>query len=308
MGNTPVRNAAWWTHSIRFSGSIRPRMLAEYSTMMCGMSSPSLRISQGTLDFPGCRLGHPNQRGLPRVFEARGDGRHTHRGDRMPSGVLDYDADARDLLDHVALGEGVLADSRLLDLAPDARRTHGFEPGKTVGVNLQSLLDLAIRQRSEQGETAGSDAQGSPAADLHRQRLDRITPAHAVCADGFGTASHREEGGVAGDFGELLDHRPGDAGELEALPGGPAKIDELGTEVEGLRLARRLDQPFIAQSGQDARGGGFAQPYSPRNVGESQLRCAGRRQGLEDSDATFQALHLVLPSDLRRFAGKGLSQ
>src|SRR5713101_1922866 len=105
MGNTPVRSTASWTHSTRFSGPICRRMLAEYSTMMWGMSSSSVRISQGALDFPGRRLGHANQRGLPPVFEAGRNGRHAHRGDGMPSWVLDRDTDARDFLDHMALGE-----------------------------------------------------------------------------------------------------------------------------------------------------------------------------------------------------------
>src|SRR5260370_33460104 len=125
-------------------------MLGEDWRMMWGMSSSSVRISQGALDFPRRRLRHPNQRGLPPVFEAGRDGCHAHRADRMPSWVPDRDTDARDFLDHVALSEGVLARSRQLDLAADARSTHRFEWGKADGVDLQNLLHLAVRQRTEQ--------------------------------------------------------------------------------------------------------------------------------------------------------------
>src|SRR6516225_6947058 len=100
-------------HSTNFCGPIRSRRLAEYSTMMCGMLLTSFGISKGALDFPRRPLGHPNQRRLSPVFEARRDARHTHRRDRMPLRIPDHHADARDLLDDVALGERVLANPHL---------------------------------------------------------------------------------------------------------------------------------------------------------------------------------------------------
>src|SRR5216684_2488733 len=108
------------------------------------MSSSSVRAWQRALDFTGRRLGHPDERSQPPVFEAGRDARNAHRGDwtlsRFP--------------DHVALGEGVLARPSLLDFAPDPRGTHALEPGKVLGICLQNLLDFDIRQRSEQGEAA----------------------------------------------------------------------------------------------------------------------------------------------------------
>src|SRR5215831_8474258 len=100
MGNTPVRSAASWTHWTSFSGPSWSRMLAEYSTMMCGMSSSSVCVAHGSLDLPRGSLRHPNQRSLAPVFEAGRDGCHAHRSNGMPLGVFDWDADARDLLHH----------------------------------------------------------------------------------------------------------------------------------------------------------------------------------------------------------------
>src|SRR5215469_13630689 len=167
MGNTPVRNAARWTHSTKLSGPIRSRMLAEYSTMMCGMCSSSVRVSQCALDFPRRRLGHPNQCSLPPVFEAGRDGRHAHSSDGMPLRIPDRDPDARDFLEDVTLSEGILSDPRLLYLAPNARSTYSLERGEAVGVYLQNLLDLVIRKRSEQSEAPRANAERSPAPYFH---------------------------------------------------------------------------------------------------------------------------------------------
>src|SRR5437016_4749427 len=286
---------------MRSSGTIRPRRLAEYSTTMCGMPSASVRASQRALDFPGRDLGHPDDRGQPTVPEAGRERRHAHRGHRLPSRVPDGDADSRDFLDHVAFGEGVLPRSRLLHLAPDARRAHRLEPGELLRVRLEDLVDLDIRQRGEKGEAARADAEGAPAPDLHREHLDGVAPAHAVRADGFGAASDDEEGRVARSLGDLLQHGPGDASEEELLGGRPTKEGKLGTEVELLRLARLLDQPLIAQRRQDARCGGLAQLHGARDVGEAQLGPARRGERPEDPDAAFQALHVLQPTSSPRW-------
>src|SRR5215469_507205 len=167
MGKTPVRSAASWTHWTNLSGPICPRMFAEYSTMMCGMSSSSVRLFQRALDFPRRRLGHPNQGSLPPAIEAQRNRRDAHRGDGMPSRVFDRHADARDFFDDVALGKRVLSHAGLLDLAPDARRAHCLEADKPLGVHLENLLNLLIRQRSEQREAARPDAERSTSTDFH---------------------------------------------------------------------------------------------------------------------------------------------
>src|SRR5215813_13992883 len=100
----------------------------------------------------------------------------------------------------MALGDRIFASPRLLDLAPNAGSPHRLEPSEPIGVELENLLDLAVRQHREQGETAGSDAQGPPVADVHRQCLYRIAAAHAVRADGLGPASDGKKGGVSRDF------------------------------------------------------------------------------------------------------------
>src|SRR3989442_13025602 len=204
---------------MRSCGTIRPRKLAEYSTTMCGMPSASVRASQRALDFPGRDLGHPDDRCQPTVPEAGRERRHAHRGHRLPSRVPDGDADSRDFLDHVAFGESVLPRSRLLHLAPDARCAHRLEPRKLLRVRLEDLVNLDIGQRGEKGEAARADAEGTPAADLHREHLDGVAPAHPVSADGFGAAPDDEEGRVPGRLGELLQHWPGYAAEKAMLIG-----------------------------------------------------------------------------------------
>ena len=74
--------------------------------------------------------------------------------------------------------------------------------------------------------------------------------------------------------------------------------------MERLRFARLLDQTLIAQRGQDARSGGLAQLYGAGDIGEAQLGPARYGERPEDSDAAFQALHLVrcYPPDRGRCA------
>src|SRR3989440_4069754 len=268
---------------------------------MCGMPSASVRASQRALDFPGRDLGHPDDRGQPTVPEAGRERRHAHRGHRLPSRVPDGDAHSRDFLHHVAFGEGVLPRSRLLDLAPDARCAHRFEPGKLEYVGLEYLIHLGVRQRGEKGEAARADAERAPAPHLHREYLDGVAPAHAVRADGFGAASDDEEGRIAGSVGKLLQHGPRDAGEEELLGSRPTEESELGTEVELLRLGRLLDQPLMAQRRQDARGRGLAQLYGAGDVGEAQLGPARRGERPEDPDTAFQALHVLQPTSSPRW-------
>ena len=132
--------------------------------------------------------------------------------------------------------------------------------GKAWVIACDHVLDLLLGQGGENGETADTDTERSPHADLERKSLDRERSFMPVETHAVEPAALGEKHGVSGRFGDAGERRVADLAQIETRSGGQSQLEYHRTEIVAVRVGVLMHHAFRDQTLQHAVHRGALQP------------------------------------------------